>query len=287
VRTQHGAVLAIENRCPHRGGPLAEGIVSGNVLTCPMHGHRIDAVRGAVLAPDRGCVRRFPAVVEDGIVYVDPSGGSRTADPPPASGGRPGNAHLHLGRRRATAADFTVHDFDSDVPVLSVEPPSPDSAESLRLQLCGPRGEIARLSLIELAQRCPVLDLPTHLSCRMFDFTRAITWRGIRLVDLLDRYDTTSGTRFVSFYSWDTRETREGERFFETLPLEYATDPRTLLVFGMNGAPLPKKHGGPLRLVVPFLQGYKSVKWLTQIKLCTHDEVGYKKRAGFIESPAL
>ena len=134
----------------------------------------------------------------------------------------------------------------------------------------------------DLRARYATVEVPTHVTCLMFGFTRAVTWTGVRLADVLRGTGTLP---FVSFYAWETVATAEKERFFETLPLAYAIDPRTLLVFGMNGGPLPKEHGGPLRLVVPFLQGYKSVKWLTWIKLCGEDEVGYKKRHGFIEFP--
>jgi DMSO/TMAO reductase YedYZ molybdopterin-dependent catalytic subunit len=48
----------------------------------------------------------------------------------------------------------------------------------------------------------------------------------------------------------------------------------------MNGKPLAHQHGGPLRLVVPFLQGYKSVKWVGAIKVTKHDPVGIKRLLG-------
>ena len=53
-----------------------------------------------------------------------------------------------------------------------------------------------------------------------------------------------------------------------------------LLVFGLNGQPLPKEYGGPLRLWVPFLQGYKSVKWVHQIRVFQKDPVGIKRLLG-------
>ncbi|HTM19333.1 MAG TPA: molybdopterin-dependent oxidoreductase, partial [Kofleriaceae bacterium] len=111
-------------------------------------------------------------------------------------------------------------------------------------------------------------------------------WTGVRLADLLGALDLPPWS-FATFYAWDTAATGEGTRYFEPLPRAYALDPRTLLAFGLDGGPLPREHGGPLRLAVPFLQGYKSVKWLTRIALGDQDTVGYKRRGGFIERPEL
>jgi len=69
---------AIENQCPHKGGPLCDGIVSGTVVVCPLHGWRFDLNTGlAVRASVPACVTTFPTRVEDGIVLVDVGQGSR------------------------------------------------------------------------------------------------------------------------------------------------------------------------------------------------------------------
>jgi nitrite reductase (NADH) small subunit len=65
--------LAVENRCPHSGGPLADGIVGGTTVTCPLHNWRICLESGAVTKPcDSGkeSVRTFPVQVQDGIVML-------------------------------------------------------------------------------------------------------------------------------------------------------------------------------------------------------------------------
>ncbi len=61
-RTSAGRVHAVENRCPHRGGPLSEGIVHGDAVTCPLHALTIALDTGEVCGPDPGCVRRFEVV---------------------------------------------------------------------------------------------------------------------------------------------------------------------------------------------------------------------------------
>lgn len=64
--------VAIENRCPHQGGPLCDGIVSGTVVVCPLHGWRFDLDSGmAVRASLPACVAAFPTRVEHGIILVD------------------------------------------------------------------------------------------------------------------------------------------------------------------------------------------------------------------------
>ena len=64
--------VTIENRCPHKGGPLCDGIVSGTAVVCPLHGWRFDLDSGAaVRASLAACVATFPTRVEDGVVLVD------------------------------------------------------------------------------------------------------------------------------------------------------------------------------------------------------------------------
>jgi nitrite reductase (NADH) small subunit len=69
--------LTIGNKCPHKGGPLCDGIVSGNVVVCPLHGRRFDLETGMpVRASEPSSVPTFPTRVEDGIIFVD-LGGAR------------------------------------------------------------------------------------------------------------------------------------------------------------------------------------------------------------------
>ena len=63
-------IRAVDNRCPHKQGPLAEGIISGEVVICPLHARKINLENGEVLAPDSGCVRTFPVRIERGRVLL-------------------------------------------------------------------------------------------------------------------------------------------------------------------------------------------------------------------------
>jgi nitrite reductase (NADH) small subunit len=70
-RTGANRVFALRDRCPHRGGPLSQGIVHGDCVTCPLHDWVIDLESGAARAPDEGCVETFPVRVESGRVLID------------------------------------------------------------------------------------------------------------------------------------------------------------------------------------------------------------------------
>ena len=69
-RTAENEVFALENRCPHKGGPLSEGIVHGRLVTCPLHNWNIGLADGQAVAPDEGCSARYPARHEDGSVFI-------------------------------------------------------------------------------------------------------------------------------------------------------------------------------------------------------------------------
>lgn len=62
-RTAEDEVFALDDRCPHRGGPLSQGIVHGQTVTCPLHSQKINLIDGQVLAPDKGCTHHYPVKV--------------------------------------------------------------------------------------------------------------------------------------------------------------------------------------------------------------------------------
>ncbi|WP_077602001.1 nitrite reductase small subunit NirD [Oceanobacillus sojae] len=65
-----GEVHAVGSKCPHAGGPLAEGIVSGEFVFCPLHNRKISLLTGEVQAPDDGCVTTYETEVIDGYVHI-------------------------------------------------------------------------------------------------------------------------------------------------------------------------------------------------------------------------
>jgi nitrite reductase (NADH) small subunit len=69
-RLSSGKVLAIENRCPHKNGVLAEGLVCDDHVFCPMHDRKIHLPSGKVQKPDTGCVSTYEVSVANNTVYV-------------------------------------------------------------------------------------------------------------------------------------------------------------------------------------------------------------------------
>jgi nitrite reductase (NADH) small subunit len=64
-------VFALLDRCPHKGGPLSQGIVFGHSVACPLHNWTIELADGRARAPDEGCAPRFDVKVESGQVFLD------------------------------------------------------------------------------------------------------------------------------------------------------------------------------------------------------------------------
>ncbi|WP_162301082.1 nitrite reductase small subunit NirD [Xanthomonas prunicola] len=69
-RTVSDQVFALRDRCPHKGGPLSQGIVAGDTVTCPLHGWAIGLQSGQACAPDVGCAPRYPIKVEAEAVWI-------------------------------------------------------------------------------------------------------------------------------------------------------------------------------------------------------------------------
>ena len=70
-RTADDKVFALLDRCPHKGGPLSQGIVFGESVACPLHNWTIGLATGEAREPDHGCTARFAVMVVDGVVHLD------------------------------------------------------------------------------------------------------------------------------------------------------------------------------------------------------------------------
>ena len=167
---------------------------------------------------------------------------------------------------------FALMDFEAEpMPALSLFP-LPEARElcEWEIALTGVAGERRSIGAREL-QELPTVRGRSPLVCQIFNWAEEPEVEGVRLVDLLDVTGIDAPEDgYFAFYSADGL-------YFEGLPQSIARDPRTLLVFGLNGGPLPLEYGGPLRLWVPLLQGYKSVKWLQMVRAFRRDPVGIKR----------
>jgi nitrite reductase (NADH) small subunit len=70
-RNDADEVFALLDRCPHKGGPLSQGIVFGTRVACPLHNWTIGLCDGQAQAPDEGCTPRFEVKVEAGVVFLN------------------------------------------------------------------------------------------------------------------------------------------------------------------------------------------------------------------------
>jgi sulfoxide reductase catalytic subunit YedY len=109
-------------------------------------------------------------------------------------------------------------------------------------------------------------------------WSMVIPWNGFELADLLERVGVQSGARYVAFETLERPEEMPGLRvpiiewpYREGLRLDEAMHPLTILATGMYGEPLPNQNGAPIRLVVPWKYGYKSIKSIVRITL-TEDQ---------------
>lgn len=70
-RTADDEVFALDDRCPHKGGPLSQGIVHGASVTCPMHNWVISLDSGSAMGADEGRVKTYGVRVEQGRIFID------------------------------------------------------------------------------------------------------------------------------------------------------------------------------------------------------------------------
>ena len=98
-------------------------------------------------------------------------------------------------------------------------------------------------------------------------------WKGLPLRDLLDQAGVLPDAARVRLHGVDN--------YTDTIPLEKAMEPTTLLAYEMNGKPLPDRHGYPLRVIVPGYFGEKNVKWLTKVEVTDANAKGFYEAQGW------
>ena len=98
-------------------------------------------------------------------------------------------------------------------------------------------------------------------------------WTGVPLRALLDAAGPGPGAVEALL--------RGADGYTDTIPLAKALDPATLVVFEMNGEPLPRIHGYPVRLIVPGMYGEKNVKWVTGVEIVDRDVKGFYEQQGW------
>jgi DMSO/TMAO reductase YedYZ molybdopterin-dependent catalytic subunit len=101
-----------------------------------------------------------------------------------------------------------------------------------------------------------------------------VHWGGVRIADVLARAQPQATGHALRFVSMEVP-------YVDYLTMEQASLADVMLAYEMDGRPLPREHGAPVRLIIPEMYGYKSVKWLGQIDVVPHAVDGYWENLGY------
>ena len=152
----------------------------------------------------------------------------------------------------------------------------PDIArDSWRLDIVGQVENPCAYSFADIAAM-PAVEQETTLLCISYGVGSGLcsnaVWKGVPLPMLLAQVKPKPNVTTVLF--------RAADGYYETFRFEKAMEPTTLVAYEMNGEPLPKRHGFPLRMIVPGLYGEKNPKWLTHIELLDEADGRLHRRHG-------
>jgi DMSO/TMAO reductase YedYZ molybdopterin-dependent catalytic subunit len=129
------------------------------------------------------------------------------------------------------------------------------------------------LSYAEL-RALPKVEQLSNFHCVTGWEVKNVRWGGVRLQHLLTRVAPLPQAHSLHFVSAE-------KPYDDFLTLDQATLPDVLLAYEMNGKPLPREHGAPVRLVIPDMYGYKNVKWVERIDLVAKSGQGYWEQDGY------
>lgn len=147
------------------------------------------------------------------------------------------------------------------------------SQDDYRLKVHGLVDRPLDLSYRELLTRPPT-NLTKDFQCVTGWRVHDVPWTGVLLSDLLDEAGVQPSARAVRFTSFDGLYT-------ECLTLEQARRTDVLVAYRMEGHDITREHGGPVRLYVAPMYGYKSIKWLDGIEVVDTPDLGYWERYGY------
>jgi DMSO/TMAO reductase YedYZ molybdopterin-dependent catalytic subunit len=142
-----------------------------------------------------------------------------------------------------------------------------------RLRVGGLVDKRLDLSFAELTSM-PVTEVTRDFQCVTGWRVPDVQWTGVRLRDVLDRAGVQADATAVRFVSFDGA-------YSESLTLDQARRNDVLVAYDLDGEPLSSEHGGPARLYVAPMYGYKSCKWLGAIELTASVEPGYWEQRGY------
>jgi DMSO/TMAO reductase YedYZ molybdopterin-dependent catalytic subunit len=144
---------------------------------------------------------------------------------------------------------------------------------SWRLRVGGLAGHPFELSYDELVA-LPKSEQVSNFHCVTGWEVRNVRWGGVRLSELLRRASPWPQAHALHFVSSE-------KPYDDFLEMSQATLPDVMLAYEMNGEPLRREHGAPVRLVIPEMYGYKNVKWVERIDLVSESGQGYWEQDGY------
>src|SRR6266550_9231459 len=146
-------------------------------------------------------------------------------------------------------------------------------AATWRLQIGGLVEQPTSLDYTTL-RRLPHVDQVSTFHCVTGWSVKNVHWGGVRLHDVLAHARPAASAHGLEFVSAE-------KPYVDSLTLEQASLHDVMLAYEMDGRPLSRAHGAPLRLVIPEMYGYKNVKWLTGINLVPKALDGYWEQLGY------
>ena len=127
---------------------------------------------------------------------------------------------------------------------------------------------------IEQLRALPAAEQISTFHCVTGWTVRNVHWRGVRFADLLAAAAPHPDAGVLTFASAE-------QPYVDTLTLDQARLPDVMLAYEMDGQPLPRPHGAPVRLVIPDMYGYKNVKWVERITVGARAAPGYWEQRGY------
>jgi len=184
------------------------------------------------------------------------------------------NQRLHhlLASRTSMAREFSEADLSPQFRANgSTDPADPryrrlaaDDFQNWRLEVAGLVKQPVSLSLSDLR------TLPSRTQITRHDCVEGWSaigkWKGARLAGLLERVAPLPQARYVVFFCYDSMG-RSGDKYYESIDLEEALHPQTILAYDWNDRPLPIRYGAPLRVRLERQLGYKMAKFIRRIEL--------------------
>jgi DMSO/TMAO reductase YedYZ molybdopterin-dependent catalytic subunit len=142
-----------------------------------------------------------------------------------------------------------------------------------RLRIGGMVDQPVSLTYDEL-RALPRVEQVSNFHCVTGWSVDNVHWGGVRMHDVLAAAKPSSSAHALEFVSMEVPYT-------DYLTLEQASLRDVMLAYEMDGQPLPREHGAPVRLIIPQMYGYKNVKWLAGINLVRQEQLGYWEQLGY------